>query len=606
MSFEVLYMQILCVGLLLLCALFGGRLSRKLKLGEVVGQVLGGLVAGPVFLFFLGKYFHGYEEALDSLHFFTFLFLGIIVFGIGDELSLPKLKKAGQDALIICFVQAVATWAIISFTFILLGVPKVTSFIIGSIGIATAPAATFVIMNKLGIAGKMRSMLGSIVVVDDVVEVIVFSITVQVALALQKGADVSGQGLFLPIVKEFSLAIVLGFALFLLLRAVVDRKWLRQEDDGAHGPMIGHEFLSRLISEMPGPSIEILVLVGGCVSLAVGLALHWHLPFLITAICAGVLISNFYSRQVFEALRIENATSMYTLVFFALIGANARFDSFSVDNLIFIAAYVGARALGKVGGTWLGCRITKQEARFTHIFPRLMLPQAGVAAIEAFFVASVLGQMGEYILQIILPGLIIFEIVGVLVSEQALLKWRSWETGGGELIGEEETIRRLIEKEKLKFYDLLHPECLRVPLNVKTKGEAIWELIIMLERAGFITNPGFILEKILERERQGGTTLGEGVAILHCRIPNIIEPALALGVMPKHENLVFSDAGDVEVNIIYMVLSPESAPELHIQILASIARFLSDVDLRTRLRYAKGIEEAMEIIREHSEEMDNT
>lgn len=605
MSFEVLYMQIICLGLLLLCALFGGRLSRKFNLGEVVGQVLGGLLAGPVFLFFLGNYFHGYAEALESLHFFTFLFLGVIVFGIGDELSLPKLKKAGKDALIICVVQAVSTWAIITVAFILLGLPKITSFIIGSIGIATAPAATFVIMNKLGIAGRMRSMLGSIVVVDDVLEVIIFSITVQVALALQKGMSVSGQGLFLPIVKDFSLAIVLGFALYLLLRAVVDRKWLRQEETEGHGPMLGHEFLSRLISEMPGPSIEILVLVGGCVSIAVGLALHWHLPFLITAICAGVLISNFYSRQVFEALRIENATSMYTLVFFALIGANARFEAFAPDNLIFIAAYVLARGVGKVCGTWVGCKLTKQEARFTHIFPRLMLPQAGVAAIEAFFVATVLGQAGDQILQIILPGLIIFEIVGVLVSEQALLKWRSWETGGGELIGEEETIKRLIENDKLKFYDLLHPECLKVPFKVNTKGEAIWDLIIMLERAGFITNPGYILEKILERERQGGTTLGEGVAILHCRVPNLIEPAIALGVLSGHENLIFSDAGNVEVNIIYMVLSPESAPELHIQILASIARFLSDTDLRTRLRYAKGIDEALEIIKEHSEEMEN-
>lgn len=604
MSFELLYMQILCVGLLLLCALFGGRLSRKLKIGEVVGQVIGGLVAGPMFLFFLEHKMPAYREALESLHFFTFLFLSIIVFGIGDELSLPKIKKAGKEALIICFVQAFCTWALITITFVFFGFPLITALIIGSIGIATAPAATFVIMNKLGIAGKMRSMLGGIVVVDDVVEVIIFSITVQVALMLQKGADVSIKGLAVPVLEEFFYAILLGFGLFLLLRAVVDRKWLKGDEDADRGPILGHELLSRLISEMPGPSIEILVLIGGCVCLAVGLALHWHLPFLITAITAGILISNLYSRQVFESLRIENATSMYTLVFFALIGANAKIESFHPDNLIFIAAYVIARGVGKIGGTWLGCKITKQGRRFTYCFPKLMLPQAGVAAIEAFFVATMLGAQGEQILQIILPGLIIFEIVGVLVSERALMKWRSWETGGGELIGEEETIRRLFENEKLNFYDLLHPECLRVPFQVETKGEAIWQLIIMLERAGFVTNPGFVLEKILERERQGGTTMGEGVAILHCRIPNILEPAVALGVLPKHNNLVFSDAGDVNVNIIYMVLSPESAPGLHIQVLASIARFLSDVDLRTRLRYAKSIDEAMDIIKEHSEEQE--
>ena|GEM_PF-5665727 len=62
--------------------------------------------------------------------------------------------------------------------------------------------------------------------------------------------------------------------------------------------------------------MEAFIIIWGCVSLGVGLALHWHLPFLITAVSAGVLISNLYSRQVFESLRIENATSMYTLMFF--------------------------------------------------------------------------------------------------------------------------------------------------------------------------------------------------------------------------------------------------------------------------------------------------
>ena len=75
MSFELLYMQILCVGVLILAAHFGGRLSRRLHFGEVVGQVIGGLVAGPVLLYFLGHEFPAYREALESLHFFTFLFL---------------------------------------------------------------------------------------------------------------------------------------------------------------------------------------------------------------------------------------------------------------------------------------------------------------------------------------------------------------------------------------------------------------------------------------------------------------------------------------------------------------------------------------------------
>jgi len=104
-------------------------------------------------------------------------------------------------------------------------------------------------------------------------------------------------------------------------------------------------------------------------------------------------------------------------------------------NFLFIGAYIAARTTGKMGGTWLGCKITRQGKRLTHCLPRLMLPQAGIAAVEAFFVATVLGREGETIIGIILPGIIFFEIIGVLSSERALMKWCSWVTGGGELVG---------------------------------------------------------------------------------------------------------------------------------------------------------------------------
>ncbi|MGB3112207.1 MAG: cation:proton antiporter, partial [Candidatus Omnitrophota bacterium] len=93
--FDLLYMQMLSLGLLILAALFGGKLSRRLHMGEVVGQVLGGLVVGPVLLFFLEHKMPVYREALRSLHFLAFIFLSIIAFGIGDELSADKLRRLG-------------------------------------------------------------------------------------------------------------------------------------------------------------------------------------------------------------------------------------------------------------------------------------------------------------------------------------------------------------------------------------------------------------------------------------------------------------------------------------------------------------------------------
>jgi mannitol/fructose-specific phosphotransferase system IIA component (Ntr-type)/Kef-type K+ transport system membrane component KefB len=597
MSFELLYMQILCVGILILSAYFGGKISRRFHCGEIVGQVLGGLVAGPVLLYAIGHSIPTYHDALKSLHFFTFLFLGIIVFGIGDELCFSKIKEIGKDVFIVCFIQAFVTWALLTSTFILLGYSTIISLIIGSIGIATAPASTFVIMNKLGITGKMREMLGGIVVLDDVIEVIVFSITVQVALILQGNSFFTWDKLVFPVIKEFLLAILLGVGIFIFLRIVVDKRWLKQKNKSRSGPVLGPEFLSRLISEMATPSIETFILICSCVAIGIGLALHWHLPFLITAVTAGILISNLYNRHVFDSLSIENATPIYTLLFFALIGANADIDSFHPQNFLPVIAYIGARAFGKLFGTWLGCKVTGQDKRFSFCLPQLMLPQAGVAAIEAFFVAVILGKQGEIILSIVLPGLIVLSVVGIFLSERTLLKWRSWATGGGDFIREEDMIKDKLKNQKLDFRNFLYHDSLKVPLTADSKGEVIWNFIQSAHSLGFIENPGDVLEKILERERQGGTTLGEGIAILHCRLPNLENPVVILGVTPNGESLVFGSSKDDKVNIIYMVLSPLERPELHLQILASIAKFLSNITVRKQLLKAENAHSAMKIIR---------
>ncbi len=599
MSIEQIYTQIISLGLLILFAFFGGKLARKLHIGEVVGQILGGIVAGPVLLVTVGSVLPSYGESLESLHFFSFIFLSIIVFGIGDEFKIKKLSHRDRDAIIVCLVQAFTTWLFISVSFLLLGFSIQVSLIIGSIGIATAPAATFVIMNRLGISGKMRSILSRVVVLDDVIEVIIFSITVQFVLIMMRGGSYTAEGLTYHLFGELSFAFVLGILLFTFLKIIISKRKL-EKDTGEEGPVLGREFLSHLLSEMPGPSIETLITVTGTVAVFIGIAMHWHLPFLITAITAGILIANFHSTKILDSMRIENATSMYTLLFFALIGASATLESFHYSNLLPIAVYVIARASGKLFGTWLGCFITRQPKRLRASLPQLMLPQAGVAAIEAFYVSSLLGQDGAVILGVILPGIIIFEVFGVWLSERTLTKWHSWKTGGGDLMTEDEFLQQKMENEEIDLYNLLHPECLHVPLDVHSKGEAIWKLILSLQTTGAISNPGLVLEKILERERQGGTTIGEGIAILHCRLKDLGHPAVALGVLPRKRSVEFTDSGSIRVDIIYMVVTPEEIPALHIQILASIARFLSDQDLRARLRYAEDVQTALGILQEHS------
>ncbi len=599
MSFEFVYMQILSLGLLGLAAHYGSRITRRIGLGEVVGQVMGGLLVGPVLLLMLEHRFPAYREALQSLHFFTFVFLSLIAFGIGDELHIAKLKRLGSRVLIITAVQAFATWFLLTSAFLLVGFDPVISLIIGSIGIATAPAATFAMMNRLDIGGRMRETLSGMVVLDDLFEIIVFSVMCQIALIQQRAGSISLEALALPVIKDLGAALLLGFIVFILLRVCIERRWLYPK--GAHrSAMPGPEFLSRLISEMPEPSVNVFIMVSGCVSLGVGLALHWHLPFLITAVSAGMLISNFYSRELFKSLSIEGATSIFTLIFFVLIGANADLESFHLENLLYVLLYVSMRLLGKIGGTWLGCKLTHTEVQMTKTLPQLMLPQAGVAAIEAFYVASVLGDDGRMVLGVIIPGLIIFEVVGVLASERALLRWRAWVTGEKDLGTEEDRIRERLSHNDVSLADIIRPDCLCLPLEVENKGEAIWELVRTLQSSGQLENPGRALGILLDRERQGGIRLGEGVALPHGRLQELERPVVALGILPEDHSIAFGGSDDPPVDIIFLVLSPEQPPEVHLKVLARIAQLLTNEEARILLRHAKDKETAMHLLRKYS------
>ena len=164
-------------------------------------------------------------------------------------------------------------------------------------------------------------------------------------------------------------------------------------------------------------------------------------------------------------------------------------------------------------------------------------------------------------------------------------------------MGEEDMIRDALAKEKIPLSELIRQDCLRVPFKVKSKGEGIWELIRTLHTAGYLKDPGRVLEIILERERQGGTTLGEGISILHGRLPDLKKPVVALGVLPKDKGIDMGGPDARPVDIIYLVLSPLENPKIHLQVLAAIAGLLSNKEARAKLRASKDQFEAMEVIK---------
>ncbi len=98
-----------------------------------------------------------------------------------------------------------------------------------------------------------------------------------------------------------------------------------------------------------------------------------------------------------------------------------------------------------------------------------------------------------------------------------------------------------------------------------------------------------VFESLFAREKLGSTGLGQGVAIPHGRIKNLRE---AVGAFVKTHNPIPFDAPDGQpVNLIFVLLVPERATDLHLQLLGELAQMFSDAAFRDRLQASTDVAE---------------
>ena len=584
--------QMIALGLVLLAAHLGGKLCERLRLSEVTGQLVGGALVGPYALQLMGiispQAGSLYAGAIEALHFFIFVFLSVVAFGIGEELHQSRLKKVGRSALIICFIQAGFTWLLISAGFHFIArQPLLESLLIGSIGIATAPAVTFVLMNQLRIEGRLRHILGSLVVLDDLIEVIVFSFLLQ--FSLQKLKPESHQSVLGEVLFEVGMALLIGGAIYGVLRLLVRRHPKALEEEEAR-PAEG-AFLQRILSEHPSPSVEILLLVMGAVSLGAGLAYHNHWPFLITATFAGFLIANFHSHAIFDSLKIDNIMPLLNLGFFALIGASIDLSGLTGSAAWLSGLYIVTRMTGKVGGTWLGCKLLKEEPKITACLPRLMLPQAGVAAVESVYAGAILGQ--PQIAAVILPAIVFFEVVGVFLVDKGLRRWRSWVAGETDEMqkkpasGPQEAARRLLE--------YLGPQQVTLSLRAQSKAAVLEELVdFAMAATDQHIDRTQAMQVLAEREKLAPTGFGHGIAIPHCRLMGLDRSVLVFARHPQ--GVAYGGVDNAPSDLFLLMLTCARDPGEHLKLLSSAAHILGNDATREALRRAPTPQAVIDIL----------
>lgn len=140
---------------------------------------------------------------------------------------------------------------------------------------------------------------------------------------------------------------------------------------------------------------------------------------------------------------------------------------------------------------------------------------------------------------------------------------------------------------------LLKPEYVLLDLDAGGKDALFAEIASRIAPA-LQLDPKLIEKSLLIREKLGSTGLGQGVAIPHGRIKQLKQAA---GVFIRTRDAVPFGAPDNEpVRLLFVLLVPEHATDLHLQILSELAQLFGDRTLREHLLQTQSADEAYQLL----------
>lgn len=417
--------QILCIALALFVGLISSRLMKFLRLPNVTGYLISGIIFGP---FLLGKYIGGWSSdpasstAIDSIKWISDIALGFIAFTIGCSFKKSSLKAVGKRVVIITIFEALggalATIAALFVVYIFMKdvLPVSVILTLGAIACATAPAATLMVIKQYKARGPLVDTLIPVVAFDDAVALIAFSILFSISKAIASSSSISIVGLLVVPVIEIIASLALGATLGFVV-----------------------SFACRFFKSRANRMILIIASIFVVVGLSMlASAKEWILlgesfsfSALLSCMMIGAIFINFRNDANRTLERIDQFTPPLYMLFFVISGASLDITIFASDNakLVIIVGivYVIFRCVGKYFGAYSSCKITKSEINVQKYLGFTLFPQAGVAiglATNASRELSGLGLANEssLILAVVLSATIVYELAGPLITKIALFK----------------------------------------------------------------------------------------------------------------------------------------------------------------------------------------
>lgn len=374
------------IAIVMLAGLVFGRLAKHLRMPNVTGYLIAGLVLGPCVLNFIPA------DMVTNFSVVSDMALGFIAFSIGTEFKLSYFRRVGLAPIIIAVMESFGAVILVTLVSLLFVSPSL-AILLGAIAAATAPAQTVMVINQYHAKGPLTSMLMRVVALDDAVALIAFGFAATIVKSMENKVEISIWSILYPFYEVF-----ISFAL------------------GAFIAVVMAIFLKHFKK-----SSNRLCLLVGFIFIAIWFANFINESALLCCMALGGVLVNTCD-DIEGLIKVSDAfTPPLFMLFFAMSGAG--FDLGAVVSVGLIGViYIVTRVLGKIAGAWLGGKIMKVDEKICRYLGPTLMPQAGVALGLILMAGTIVPQYAGEIQTIILCSTFVYSILGPSVSKAALVK----------------------------------------------------------------------------------------------------------------------------------------------------------------------------------------
>lgn len=384
---EKIGIMLIVIGFILLMGLATDYIGNKTRLPRVSLLFLFGFLSGPAVFNVLPDMTHQWFPVITTVA------LVLVGFLLGGKLAENAISRHKRTVIVLSLVISLVTAFTVMVGLSLAGFPLVVALVLAGIAAATDPATTLESVRDSGRDTAFTNILQGIVSLDDAIALILFSLLLMVAHMLN-GSELGTVFLLTQAVWEVFGAVILGIALGF--------------------PMA---YLTGRIRAGEPTLVEAL----GLVLLCGGLAVLFHVSYLIAAVIMGFIVAKKAKHHTRAFHEIEDIEWPFIILFFVLTGASVNLEIIGTATLLTFF-YVFLRILGRFAGSWVGGACIRSGNSLKIWMGPCLLAQAGIATGLALMAASQFPEYGNTIVSTVVAATIFFEISGPIVNRFVLVR----------------------------------------------------------------------------------------------------------------------------------------------------------------------------------------